>query len=424
MEQYGYDASFVGETPDYLVCVLCHLAMRDPVMIITCGHKYCGPCFERLKTKISAATNNNQQQLTCPVDNAVIDVSQVVPDLGLARVIGCLVVTCDNQPHGCQWEGELSELPSHHKKCKYVLPPPQASDIQDILASIARLEKRIVVAEKRAVVAENRAEVAENRAVVAEHRAEVAEKDVTHMSYMLKEHTIKIKELEEKDRNKAKEIEELRNSFAKDKAEEIGELGAAASSCSKPVKVKRSVLLKLHRGSPKQVTVSPNNSVHFIDWYASVAAPDAVVKKDDKVIYEVAVNWSGDYGPDVLIGWATNGFTPNNSDMCVGNCENSWGFDPVDGYKWHNNNSTQWDNECERDGRDVLGVALDMVRGEMLYGWNGVWDPPLGVALNVDTNLQLFPAISGIDIHVEVNFGDAPFSYGGPDPSYKSLFEM
>ena len=422
MEQYGYDVTFVNETPDYLQCPLCHLAMRDPVMIIACGHKYCGPCFRRLEVKMTTATNNNQQLLTCPVDNAVIDVSQVVPDLGLARVIGCLVVRCDNKPRGCQWEGELSELPTHHKKCEFILPPPQASANQDVLASIARLEKRIEVAEKRAEVAEN--------------RADIAEKDVAHMGHMLKEHTEKIKELELKDRINTKEIEalkkenyrnktkeELRNNLAKGKAEENGKLGAA--SCMKPAvgnKVKTSILLKLHIGSPKDVTFSLDNTVHFNKKWSTVAAPDVVVQKGEKVMYEVKVKMNRQ---GVVVGWATNGFAPNNDcNMCVGGCENSWGYSALGVYKCHNK-YPQWGKGCEQDGRHhVLGVALDMVRGQMLYGWDGVWDPPMGLAFKVDTHLQLFPAITGYNVDVQVNFGDTPLSFGGPDHSYKSLVQM
>jgi hypothetical protein len=92
MSEYGYEVTFVSGTPDYLQCPLCHLVMREPLLIVNCGHKFCGPCFRRLREKTTAANNN--QQLMCPVDNAVVDTSQVVPDLGLSRVIGCLVQGC------------------------------------------------------------------------------------------------------------------------------------------------------------------------------------------------------------------------------------------------------------------------------------------------------------------------------------------
>ena len=40
-EQYGIDANFISEVADYLKCVVCHLVMRQPVQIMTCGHRFC-----------------------------------------------------------------------------------------------------------------------------------------------------------------------------------------------------------------------------------------------------------------------------------------------------------------------------------------------------------------------------------------------
>ena len=279
----------------------------------------------------------------------------------------------------------------------------------DILASIARLEKRI--------------EMTEKRTEDAEKRADVAEKDVTRMVHVLNEHTEKIKELElkdrintqeiealkEKDRNntkeiealkanyrnktigtgvsympcqieelrnkdaiRTKEIEELKNSLAKEISEQIGELGAAAGSCMKPAVGKQRILLNLHRGSPNHVTFSPDNNVYFKHDWSTVAAPDFVVRKGAKVMFEVKMKWSG--GRSVFVGWATSGFAPSNNArvglMSVGLCEHSWCFSALHGNKRHNSNLEPWGatQECKGDGRHhILGVALDMVRGQMLY---------------------------------------------------------
>ena len=45
-EQYGFDAVFTSEVPDYLKCSVCHLVLRDPIQILKCGHRFCQPCFE------------------------------------------------------------------------------------------------------------------------------------------------------------------------------------------------------------------------------------------------------------------------------------------------------------------------------------------------------------------------------------------
>ena len=49
-EQYGFDANFISEVQDYLKCVVCHLVLRQPIHIMRCGHCFCEPCFERLKS--------------------------------------------------------------------------------------------------------------------------------------------------------------------------------------------------------------------------------------------------------------------------------------------------------------------------------------------------------------------------------------
>ena len=73
-EQCGYDDSmFTTDTPEYLHCVICTLVLRDPLMIISCGHKFCSPCFARIK---SHAHNKNIPVL-CPTDCLEVDLTEV-----------------------------------------------------------------------------------------------------------------------------------------------------------------------------------------------------------------------------------------------------------------------------------------------------------------------------------------------------------
>ena len=48
-EQYGFDATFILDVPDYLKCTVCQLVLREPIQIMDCGHRFCQPCFERIK---------------------------------------------------------------------------------------------------------------------------------------------------------------------------------------------------------------------------------------------------------------------------------------------------------------------------------------------------------------------------------------
>ena len=51
IEDGGYDMMFVEEPPEFLLCIVCQLALRDPVLIIDCGHRFCEVCFEKMKRK-------------------------------------------------------------------------------------------------------------------------------------------------------------------------------------------------------------------------------------------------------------------------------------------------------------------------------------------------------------------------------------
>ena len=49
VHESGYDANFEAEPPDYLKCIICALVLRDPVMIVECGHRFCKGCYEKMK---------------------------------------------------------------------------------------------------------------------------------------------------------------------------------------------------------------------------------------------------------------------------------------------------------------------------------------------------------------------------------------
>jgi len=115
VEKEGFDAHFISDIPDYLNCIVCHLVLRKPLQISSCGHKFCKPCFEKLKTH----SNNTGTPLQCPVDRGVIDLRTVFEDKGMGMVIGNLMVKCSCFEDGCPWSGCLSDLETHEARCKY-----------------------------------------------------------------------------------------------------------------------------------------------------------------------------------------------------------------------------------------------------------------------------------------------------------------
>lgn len=42
----GYEYVFASNVPDDLTSIVCHSAMREPVQIVNCGHRFCKMCYE------------------------------------------------------------------------------------------------------------------------------------------------------------------------------------------------------------------------------------------------------------------------------------------------------------------------------------------------------------------------------------------
>ena len=85
----GYEENlFTNKPPEYLRCGACSLVLKEPVVLIDCGHKYCSTCFDTLKT--SAEETN--EQLRCCVDRKLVVVERVFPDLAIQRDVSCLQV--------------------------------------------------------------------------------------------------------------------------------------------------------------------------------------------------------------------------------------------------------------------------------------------------------------------------------------------
>jgi len=103
------DANFIGEVLDYLKCVICHMVLKDPVLLVTCGHRLCEECFQQVRDH----ARQNNVPLLCPHDRDEVDIDKVVEDKGIARAILDLKVGCDYSKDGCIWAGELRLLQDH-----------------------------------------------------------------------------------------------------------------------------------------------------------------------------------------------------------------------------------------------------------------------------------------------------------------------
>merc|ERR1711924_198999 len=124
------------------------------------------------------------------------------------------------------------------------------------------------------------------------------------------------------------------------------------------------------------------------------------------------------------IGWSTSELpsAPTYTNEHVGGGDHSYGFNRYRAIKSHNNGEAQWGKSVQRGSVVVVGVALDMVKGEILYSMDGKWTAPMGVAFDaIDTNTQFFPAVTGHNCTLCANFGERDFTYGPPDASFQNL---
>ena len=114
----GYALNFfisdISLISDYILCVDCHLVLRDPVTVPPCNHKYCSPCFNRIKTR----AKERNEELCCAVDRNVIDEAKVVEDPILKTAVDNLTV-CYYKKSGCQWQGDVSEIDTHQSYCQH-----------------------------------------------------------------------------------------------------------------------------------------------------------------------------------------------------------------------------------------------------------------------------------------------------------------
>ena len=69
-----------------------------------------------------------------------------------------------------------------------------------------------------------------------------------------------------------------------------------------------------------------------------------------------------------------------------------------------------------------VAADLDSVPNRLLFGLNGEWAAPMGVAFEgISFENHIFPALTADEgTSVRVNFGSTGFAFGPPDQSFRS----
>lgn len=109
----GYDYPFLGTPEEDLMCSVCLLVQREPVLTSCCGNHFCLTCIESVKA----------QQMPCPLCNA--QTFSTMLDKNFVRKTRELDVRCPQK--GCDWEGTLGSLEIHldldKGSCKFLVTP-------------------------------------------------------------------------------------------------------------------------------------------------------------------------------------------------------------------------------------------------------------------------------------------------------------
>ncbi len=107
----GYDYSFVGSPDKDLICSVCLLVQKEPVLTSCCGNHFCFTCIENVRS----------QNMPCPLCNAQ-NFSTMI-DKYFVRKTRELNVRCPQK--GCLWEGTLGSLEQHidleNGDCKFLI---------------------------------------------------------------------------------------------------------------------------------------------------------------------------------------------------------------------------------------------------------------------------------------------------------------
>jgi len=443
--QYGYDESlFISDAPDYFHCVICTLVLRDPVQILSCGHKMCAICFEKIK--VHATTTNIE--LRCPIDRNLINLAEVHDDIYLKRVIGSLAVRCHYHSRGCDWTGDLSELHVHIDKCHL---NPNKEGIENVFLStdaFKTLTDRLDHLESSLHSKDNKiiallTQIDQQQQHMSDEMRLLQQRQQQDMDNIREQNKIlvqKISELTEKNTELQQKQSEMADEIlvkiaspgnkmaaGKDHESESNDLIRNPGSAPQERAQRKNIEFEHHNGDPSMVKIDNDTySVQFNGSDATVKATKGVVSRDFKVWFEVKCSHptakKKRLSSFVRIGWATTNFLDSGTSGRLGSDLHSYAFSPFHCFRYHSSTLGKWGETLDNNG--FVGVAVDMVKREILFSVNGQWTKPNGVAFSdIPLDVDLFPAMSGCNSTLQWNFGDQNFTYGPPDPTFVALID-
>jgi hypothetical protein len=123
------------------------------------------------------------------------------------------------------------------------------------------------------------------------------------------------------------------------------------------------------------------------------------------------------------IGFTAAGFerVRKHTGDGVGDDDQSWGVDGTRQKLWHGGPGGEYGAKWQEG--DVVGLACDLERGQILVSVNGSFEAPNGVVFEQAGGFEgeMFAAISGKTGRLRYNLGETPFSHAPPAADFEAF---
>jgi hypothetical protein len=178
--------------------------------------------------------------------------------------------------------------------------------------------------------------------------------------------------------------------------------------------------MNIFRGMPQMAPVdSREGVVEFFEF--STVRSSTGCRAGSKCYYEVTI-LRVDTCPQ--IGFTTSRFerVRTHSDDGVGDLAHSWGVDGTRQVLLHDSRFDEYLVKWQEG--DVVGLACDLDKGQILVSVNGSFEPPNGVVFQEAGGFrgEIFAAISGKAGRVRYNLGDTqPFAHAPPSADFEAF---
>mmetsp|Transcript_1488 Transcript_1488/g.2531 ORF Transcript_1488/g.2531 Transcript_1488/m.2531 type:complete len:1262 (+) Transcript_1488:71-3856(+) len=160
--------------------------------------------------------------------------------------------------------------------------------------------------------------------------------------------------------------------------------------------------------------------VPSIDFHLTTGAKH-LAQSSGKYYYEVALGkeFSDEYPQ---IGWLTMEFEEKDYDGDgVGDDIHGWATDGVRHLRWHNGEEdAAWPRSWQ--GGDVVGLAIDIEGGQMLFSLNGQWVPDVQMTFKAEENSSFFPALT-MKGHFVMYIPKGSWKFAPPDEDFQAWAE-